>query len=121
MANYLKMTETSAILTLKEHGWSQRRIARELGIHPDTVGRYVHLSGRDSKPAKAPAGPEGSKQVKSPTGSGDANACNATSSRSQCDPFRKVVEDKLKDRAGNDNAKEDKDNNDSACKKSKPD
>jgi len=121
MANYLKMTETSAILTLKEHGWSQRRIARELGIHPDMVGGYVHSSGRDSKPAKAPGGPEGSKQVKAPTGSGDVNACNATSSRSQCDPFRKVVEDKLKDRAGNDNAKEDKDNNDSACKKSKPD
>jgi len=29
--------------TLKEHGWSQRRIAREVGIHPDTVGKYVHL------------------------------------------------------------------------------
>jgi transposase len=85
MANYLKMTEASAILRLKEHGWSQRRIARELGIHPDTVGRYVHLSGRDSKP------------VKSPTGSGEVNACNATSSRSQCDPFRKVIEDKLEE------------------------
>lgn len=65
MANYLKMTEASAILRLKEHGWSQRRIARELGIHPDTVGRYVHLSGRDSKPVKAP------------TGSGEVNACNS--------------------------------------------
>ena len=32
MANYLKMANVSAILTLKEHGWSQRRIARELGV-----------------------------------------------------------------------------------------
>ena len=70
MANYLKMAKASAILTLKEHGWSQRRIARELGIHPDTVGRYIHLSSKDSKPAKAPTGSEGSKQLKAPTGSG---------------------------------------------------
>jgi len=83
MANYLKMTKVSAILTLKEHGWSQKRIARELGIHPDTVGRYIHLSSKDSKPAKAP------------TGSGETNACNATSGRSQCEFFREVIEGKL--------------------------
>ena len=50
MANYLKMAKASAILTLKEHGWSQRRIARELGIHPDTVGKYVHLTAPFSPP-----------------------------------------------------------------------
>ena len=91
MANYLKMAKVSAILTLRERGWSQRRIARELGIHPDTVGRYIRLSGRDPKPAQAPPGSEGSKQVKAPTGSGDANACNATSGcrlnpRPDCSP-----------------------------------
>jgi len=95
MANYLKMANVSAILTLKEHGWSQRRIARELGIHPDTVGRYIRLSGKDPEPAKAPTGSEGSKQVKAPTGSGESNACNATSGRSQCEPFCEVIEAKL--------------------------
>jgi len=96
MANYLKMAKVSAILTLKEHGWSQRRIARELGIHPDTVGRYVHLSGRDSKPAtNAPTGLEGAKPVKAPTGSGDANSRNETSGRSQCESFREIIEDKI--------------------------
>jgi hypothetical protein len=95
MANYLKMTKVSAILTLREHGWSQRRIARELGIHPDTVGRYIRLSSKDPKPAKAPTGSEGSKPVKAPTGSGDANVCDATSGRSQCESYRKIVEDKL--------------------------
>jgi len=95
MANYLKMANVSAILTLKEHGWSQRRIARELGIHPDTVGRYIRLSGKDPKPATAPTGSEGSKQVKAPTGSGESNACNATSGRSQCEPFCEVIEAKL--------------------------
>jgi transposase len=96
MANYLKMAKVSAILTLKEHGWSQRRIARELGIHPDTVGRYVHLSGGDSKPAtNAPTGSEGAKPVKAPTGSGDANSRNETSGRSQCESFREIIEDKI--------------------------
>ena len=95
MANYLKMAKVSAILTLKEHGWSQRRIARELGIHPDTVSRYIRLSVKDPKPAKAPPGSEGSKPVKAPTGSIEANGCDTTSGRSQCEPYRKVVEDKL--------------------------
>jgi len=95
MANYLKMTKVSAILTLREHGWSQRRIARELGIHPDTVGRYIRLSGKDLKPVKAPTGSEGSKPVKAPTGSGEPNACDTTSGRSQCESYRRIVEDKL--------------------------
>ena len=95
MANYLKMAKTNAILTLRERGWSRRRIARELGIHPDTVGRYIRLSGRDPKPAKAPPVSDGPKPVKAPPGSGDANRCNGTPSRSQCESFREVIEDKL--------------------------
>ncbi|MFC1634985.1 IS21 family transposase [Planctomycetota bacterium] len=95
MANYLKMTQVSAILTLREHGWSQRRIARELGIHPDTVGRYIRLSGKNPKPAKAPPGSEDSKQVKAPPGSGEPNGCDATPGRSQCEPYHKIIEDKL--------------------------
>ena len=96
MANYLKMTKVSAILTLREHGWSQRRIARELGIHPDTVGKYIRLCGKDAKPVKAPTGSEGSKPVKAPIGSGETKACDTTVGRSQCEPLRKVIEDKLR-------------------------
>jgi len=40
MANQLKMAMVNAILTLKQRGWSQRRIARELGINRETVARY---------------------------------------------------------------------------------
>lgn len=55
MANQLKMALVDSIITLHGHGWSHRRIARELGIHRETVGRYVGLS---SKPASnAPLGP----------------------------------------------------------------
>ena len=50
MANQLKMAEKQAILALHERGWSRRRIARELGVHRETVGRYVDGSG-GSKPA----------------------------------------------------------------------
>jgi transposase len=39
-----------ALLALKARGWSQRRIARELGIDRETVARYVQLAER-AKPA----------------------------------------------------------------------
>jgi transposase len=54
MANLLKMADIQAILALHGHGWSSRRIARELGIHRGTVSRYVRHA--DSKPAGAPTG-----------------------------------------------------------------
>ena len=54
MANRLKMADFQAIRALHGHGWSSRRIARELGIHRETVGQYVR--GVDSKPASAPTG-----------------------------------------------------------------
>ena len=52
MANQLKMADIQAILALHGHGWSGRRIARELGIHRGTVSGYVRQA--DSKPASAP-------------------------------------------------------------------
>jgi transposase len=54
MANQLKMADIQAILALHGHGWSGRRIARELGIHRGTVSGYVRQA--DSKPASAPTG-----------------------------------------------------------------
>jgi transposase len=96
MANRLKMAVINAILTLKERGWSQRRIARELGIDRETVGRYVHLGQGWPKPAsEAPPGSECPKPAKAPPGSDDIDADETTTGRSQCEPFRKIVEDKL--------------------------
>lgn len=58
MANQLKMAEIHAILTLRTRGWSYRRIARELGVHRETVARYVALARAPAKPAIAPIGTE---------------------------------------------------------------
>ena len=51
MANQLEMAMVNAILTLKQRGWSQRRIARELGIDRETVAKYVNLPDAGPKPA----------------------------------------------------------------------
>jgi len=40
MAIKLKVETPNAIQALKTKGWSQRRIARELGIDRETVARY---------------------------------------------------------------------------------
>ena len=40
MSNVLKVSHQEAIRGLHQKGWSKRRIARELGIHRQTVNRY---------------------------------------------------------------------------------
>jgi len=68
MANQLEMAVVQAMLTLKRLGWSQRRIDRQ------TLARYIHSPPAHSKPATNPIpGPE-----------------------SLCEPFRAVIEDKLR-------------------------
>jgi transposase len=57
MANQLKMADAQAILALVGHGWSYRRIGRELGVDRATVRRYVRLAaGKGSNPANALTG-----------------------------------------------------------------
>ena len=58
--NQLKMDIQQTISTLSCGGWSQRRIARELGIDRETVARYRRLARQvaEPKPAISPAGSE---------------------------------------------------------------
>jgi transposase len=58
--NQLKMDIQQTIGTLSRGGWSQRRIARELGIDRETVARYRRLvrQAEAPKPAIPPAGSE---------------------------------------------------------------
>jgi transposase len=79
MSNLLKMAVSETIRTLHRRGWSQRRIADELGINRETVARHLRQTDPPSKPANAPPGseaPDGaSKPANAPAGSeGDEGA-----------------------------------------------
>lgn len=94
MANQLKMALVDSIVTLHGHGWSCRRIARALGLHRETVGRYVNGVG-PPKPASAPTGSEPAGNA--PLGIDPSKpASNApTGSPSTAAPWRDVIRDKL--------------------------
>jgi hypothetical protein len=54
--NELNVNLQHSILTLAGNGWSNRRIARELGINRETVGKYLLLAR--PKPAISTPGSE---------------------------------------------------------------
>src|SRR5580704_9534734 len=85
MANQLKMALIETLLRLHAQGWSQRRIARELGLDRAAVARHIREAAEspddipggtiraEPKPAKAPTGsadiPADSKPASAPPGS----------------------------------------------------
>jgi transposase len=83
MANYLKMADIQALQALRARGWSFRRIGRELGIHRDTVRRYVEEGQGGQNRPNLPAGADGENRPDPPAGnSGPA---------SQCEPFHDAI------------------------------
>ena len=56
MSNLLNVAMKDMILSLHRRGWSQRRIARELGINRETVARHLKEAEAAAKPAIAPTG-----------------------------------------------------------------
>src|ERR1700739_1807368 len=60
MSNVLKVSLQTTIYSLAQRGWSQRRIAKELGINRETVSRYLRLP----KPAISTAGFEDDEAAK---------------------------------------------------------
>jgi transposase len=107
MANLLKMAISETIRTLHRRGWSQRRIADELGINRETVARHLRQADPTAKPAIAPAGsttsdeapkpaiaPIGSEVDKGesgPTGSTPAPRSRGSGRASGCAPWRDVI------------------------------
>jgi transposase len=67
MANQLKMASIQAILLLHKRGWSFRRIARELGVHRETVARYVVLAEERALRLEAPDGAASTAVTSRPT------------------------------------------------------
>lgn len=109
--NVLEVSLQLTIRSLCERGWSQRRIARELGVDRSTVARYapakpatgdnptagssvgepVSVTSAGAKPATNPT--TGSEPAKPATATGDANptAGSPPGPPSLCEPHRAVV------------------------------
>ncbi len=99
MSNQLNMSKIQSILALRQQGWPFTRIAKELGVHRETVARYVR---QHSKPTQAPTGSGAPKPTQAPTGTSDSKPAEAPrgpladgSGRSDCAPLREVIESKL--------------------------
>jgi transposase len=124
MANVLDMADQATITALWRRGWSQRRIARETGIHRETVGRYIRLalaaeraadgskpaistpgsdgenrpaasSGEPPKPAIPTAGSDPPKPAISTLGSATLASAGSGGRRSLCERLREVIQAKL--------------------------
>ncbi len=110
MANVLKVAMQQSIETLLELGYSQRHIARELGISRETVRRYARLlavredcSNQAIPTPGSEARGESSNWAISTAGSGAGppapkspiSTAGSPGRRSACEPFRKAIKDKV--------------------------
>lgn len=73
MANLLKVALVNTIAALRQRGWSLRRIARELGVHRETVARHVRRAqakeAAGQNQPNPPTGAAGPKPANAPLGS----------------------------------------------------
>lgn len=98
MANQLKMAEVQTILGLLEKGWSHRRIARELGVNRETVGRYARLRPGPDSPPKAdpplagnPANPPPGCETSNHSKPANPTLGSLSGPASSCEPFREFI------------------------------
>jgi len=115
MANLLSMATIDAILTLHQRNWSIRRIAKELGLHRDTVARHLQLHEQAAQATQSTESVRNAKcasecKIGHPTG-GAAGVQNRpppeeaplgaeapparSTSASLCEPYRPIIEAKL--------------------------
>jgi len=87
MSNVLKVSLQATIYSLHGRGWSRRRIARELEINRETVGRYLLLA----KPAISTTGVEGTGKAKPDI----SIAGKGTGRKSQCEPLAEAIMTKV--------------------------
>jgi transposase len=97
MSNVLKVSLQETIHSLADRGWSQRRIAGELGINRETVGRYLRVA-KESKPAISTTGSKGGSASKPAIltlgveeKAGAKPAISTTGRKSQCEPLAEVI------------------------------
>ncbi len=95
MANRLRMAQVHSIQTLHALGWSQRRIARALGVDRETVARYVRAArgDRQNQP-NLPAGSDG--HCDPPVAQNQPNPpAGSAGPASQCEPLREIIQGAL--------------------------
>jgi len=105
--NQLKVHQQQTIVALHEQGWSQRRIARELGLDRKTVRRYLAAVGdsksptnprtgsetQNSAPAAPPSGLEPVPEPKSPTDpQTGVLSLGGAGPDSLCEPWKEGIE-----------------------------
>jgi DNA invertase Pin-like site-specific DNA recombinase len=102
MANRLNMATIQAIEQLQALKWSQRKIARELGIDRGAVARHLRRLATDPKAAIPPAGSvsmaETNSAAQTPSNAASPEASVKVSPagrRSQCETCREVIQAKL--------------------------
>src|SRR5258708_21756951 len=88
MSKFLKVSMQTTIYSLAQRGWSQRRIAKELGINRETVGRYLRLP----KPAISITGDLVAKEESKPAIS---IAGTGAGRRSRCESFAELIAAKV--------------------------
>src|ERR1700724_4580465 len=88
MSNVLKVSLQTTIYSLAQRGWSRRRIAKELGINRETVGRYLRLPKPAISITGNLAGKEESKPALSIAGIGAGR-------RSRCEGLAEVIAAKV--------------------------
>ena len=99
--NELNVNLQHTILTLAGNGWSNRRIARELGINRETVGKYLLLArpkpaistpGSDSDPNSKPAIPIPGSEPVPDSKPAISTAGSAAGRQSLCQPHSPQIE-----------------------------
>ena len=99
MSNRLEVAMIDVILSLHRKGWSQRRIANELEINRETVGRYLKQAREAPKPAIAPPGSSdleiAASAIVPALGSASDGDSQTRGRVSDCEPWRDIIQSKL--------------------------
>jgi transposase len=110
MANSLNVALVESIRSLFAQGWSRRRIARELGVDRETVGKYVSEQLCGAKPANLPTGSEAPKPASlaglpapeptdpsKPASNLPIGLGMSAGPASKCEPFRELISAKVQE------------------------
>ena len=104
MSNVLKVSQREAIRGLQERGWSQRRIARELGIHRKTVSHHAEQESKCTSISIPGSGEESDSKCSNISipgteseveWQGADSRAGQVGRKSWCEPFETAIDSKM--------------------------